>query len=69
MPKPNNKFKKGATSIYVVVLGTLLFSVITVSFIRIIINEVTKTTNDELAQSAYDSALAGVEDDCAQTLL
>ena len=62
MPKTNKKFKKGATSIYVVVLGTLLFSVITVSFIRIIVNEVTKTTNDELAQSAYDSALAGIED-------
>lgn len=58
----NNKFKKGATSIYVVVLGTLLFSVITVSFIRIIISEAAKTTSDELAQSAYDSALAGVED-------
>ncbi|MBR5389201.1 hypothetical protein IK146_01430 [Candidatus Saccharibacteria bacterium] len=62
MPHLINKFKKGATSIYVVVIGTLLFSVITVSFIRIIINETAKTTNDELAQSAYDSALAGVED-------
>ena len=62
MPRLNNKFKKGATSIYVVVLGTLLFSVITVSFIRIIISEAAKTTNDELAQAAYDSALAGVED-------
>ncbi|MBR2586877.1 hypothetical protein IKE71_00675 [Candidatus Saccharibacteria bacterium] len=58
--KPN--FKKGATSIYVVVIATLLFSVITVSFIRIVINETAKTTSDELAQSAYDSALAGVED-------
>ncbi len=56
------KFKKGATSIYVVVIATLLFSVVTVSFIRIIINETNKTTSDELAQSAYDSALAGVED-------
>ena len=58
----NTKFKKGATSVYVVVIATLLFSVITVSFIRIIINETSKTTSDELAQSAYDSALAGVED-------
>lgn len=56
------KFRQGATSIYVVVIATLLFSVITVSFIRIIINETSKTTSDELAQSAYDSALAGVED-------
>lgn len=62
MFKKNSKFKKGATSIYVVVIATLLFSVVTVSFIRIIINETSKTTSDELAQSAYDSALAGVED-------
>ena len=58
----NKKFKSGATSIYVVVIATLLFSVITVSFIRIIVNEANRTTSDELAQSAYDSALAGVED-------
>ena len=58
----NRKFKKGATSIYVVIMGTLLFSVIAVSFIRIVINETAKTTSDELAQAAYDAALAGVED-------
>ncbi len=62
MLKHQPKFKQGATSIYVVIISTLLFSVITVSFIRIIINEASKTTSDELAQSAYDSALAGVED-------
>lgn len=58
----NLTFKKGATSIYVVVISTLLFSVITFSFIRIIISEANRTTSDELAQAAYDSALAGVED-------
>ena len=62
MSKIKSKFKKGATSIYVVVIATLLFSVVTVSFIRIIINEANNTLSDELAQSAYDSALAGVED-------
>ncbi len=62
MLRNKQKFKKGATSIYVVVIATLLFSVVTVSFIRIIINETNKTTSDELAQAAYDSALAGVED-------
>ena len=60
--KKIQKYKSGATSIYVVVIATLLFSVITVSFIRIIINEASRTTSDELAQAAYDSALAGVED-------
>ncbi len=56
------KFKKGAASMYVVVIAALLFGVITISFIRLIISESLRTTNDELAQSAYDSALAGIED-------
>ena len=62
MMKTKLKTKKGAASIYVVVMATLLLSVITVAFIRLIIRESQKSTNDELAQSAYDSALAGVED-------
>ena len=56
------QFKRGATSIYVVIVVMLLLAVITASFIRIIVGEANKTTNDDLAQSAYDSALAGVED-------
>ncbi|MBR3320197.1 hypothetical protein IKG20_02740 [Candidatus Saccharibacteria bacterium] len=60
--KNNQGFKRGATSIYVVIVTMLLLSVITASFIRIIIKEATKTTDDHLSQSAYDSALAGVED-------
>lgn len=56
------QFKRGATSIYVVIIVMLLLTVITASFIRIIVGEANKTTNDDLAQSAYDSALAGVED-------
>ena len=58
----SSKAKKGATSIYVVMIATLLFSIITVSFIRAIVSESHRTTDDELAQSAYDSALAGIED-------
>lgn len=56
------EYRSGATSIYAVVIATLLFSVITVSFIRIIVNEANRTASDELSQMAYDSALAGVED-------
>lgn len=59
---PKSQFKRGATSIYVVIVVMLLLTVITASFIRIIISEANKTTGDSLAQSAYDSALAGVED-------
>lgn len=54
--------KKGAASIYVVVFATILFGVITLSFIRIILSESGQTSNDDLSQSAYDAAMAGVED-------
>lgn len=54
--------KKGAASLYVVVFATILFGVITLSFIRIIISESQQSSNDDLSQSAYDAAMAGVED-------
>ena len=56
------KERKGAASLYVVIFATILFGVITLSFIRIILSESSQTSNDDLSQSAYDSALAGVED-------
>ena len=54
--------KKGVASLYVVIFATILFGVITLSFIRIILSESIQTSNDDLSQSAYDAALAGVED-------
>ena len=59
--------KKGAASIYVVIFTALLLGIITIAFMRLVIREASKTTDDELAQSAYDSALAGAED--AKTVL
>ena len=56
------KFRKGAASFYIVAFATLILMIIATSFAAIIISEVTRTSNDDLAQSAYDSALAGVED-------
>ena len=56
------KFKKGAASFYIVAISTLILVIIAASFAAVIISEVTRTSNDDLAQSAYDSALAGVED-------
>ncbi|MBQ6127955.1 hypothetical protein IJI69_04735 [Candidatus Saccharibacteria bacterium] len=55
-------FKRGATSIYAVIFLTLMFGIITMSFVRIVINESISTTNADLYKSAYDSAMAGVED-------
>lgn len=56
------KTKKGAASFYIVIFTTLVISVITLSFIRIMLSEATRTTDTDLSQSAYDSALAGIED-------
>ena len=57
-----NQFKKGAASFYMVAFSTLILIIIVTSFAAIIISEVSRTANDDLSQSAYDSALAGVED-------
>lgn len=54
--------KSGAASMFVVIFTTLLLGVITLSFIRIMLSEANQTTNYDLSQSAYDSALAGIED-------
>ena len=63
--KTNNqgiKTERGATSLYVVIFTTLLLGIITLSFVRIVLSEASQTSNSDLSQSAYDSALAGVED-------
>lgn len=62
MRKKQKKFKKGAASFYIVAFSTLVLMIIATSFAAIIISEVTRTSNDDLSQSAYDSAMAGVED-------
>ena len=56
------KTRKGAASIYVVIFTTTLLSIIALSFVRIMLAESMRTTNYSLSQSAYNSALAGVED-------
>lgn len=49
-------------SFYIVIFCTMLFGVITLSFMRIILSEAGQSTDDDLSRSAYDSAMAGVED-------
>ena len=56
------KTKRGGASMFVVMFTMIILSIITLGFTRLIISEATKTTNTDLSQSAYDSALAGVED-------
>lgn len=60
--RKEHKFKKGAAAFYIVAFSTLVLLVVVVSFATIIISEIERTSNNDLSQSAYDSALAGVED-------
>lgn len=60
--KRSHKTKSGAASFYIIIFTTILFGIITLSFIRIILSESSQTSNNDLSQSAYDSALAGIED-------
>ena len=62
MKKDLRKTKKGAASFYIVAFSTLILVIIAASFATAVINEITRTSNDDLSQSAYDSALAGIED-------
>ena len=55
-------YKKGAASFYVVAFSTLILLIIVTSFTALVIAQITRSSNAELSQSAYDSALAGVED-------
>lgn len=57
-----NKFKIGAASFYVVAFSTLILVIIASSFASAIIMEIARSSNEDLSQSAYDAAMAGVED-------
>ena len=56
------KNKRGGASMFVVMFTVIILSIITLSFTRLILSESMKTSNTDLSQSAYDSALAGIED-------
>ena len=54
--------KKGMASLYLVAFTTLLLGIVALSFTEIMVTESRESSNSELSQSAYDSAMAGVED-------
>lgn len=54
--------KKGAASLFIVVFSILLFTILALSFMRIVLRGNQTATENDLSQSAYDSAVAGVED-------
>lgn len=61
MMNKNHK-QTGAVSIFVVVFSALLIIIITISFIRIMLQGQQQATLNDLSKSALDSAYAGVED-------
>lgn len=53
---------RGVVSMIIVIFSALLMSLIVVGFMAIMTKNQQQATNDDLSKSAYDSAMAGVED-------
>ncbi len=54
--------EQGATALLIVIFSVLLFIVVSVGFMRTMVQDQQESADSELSQGAYDSALAGIED-------
>ncbi len=56
------RYQPGAASLIIVMFTTILVGILTVGFVRIMLKDWDSASQQDLSTSAYDSALAGVED-------
>lgn len=56
------QFKQGGASMFLVIVSCMFVAVIVASFVRLMIQDQQRASEQDLSQSAYDSAQAGVED-------
>ncbi|MDB5184079.1 MAG: hypothetical protein JWO07_760 [Candidatus Saccharibacteria bacterium] len=62
MHRLSKQSESGAVSLFIVIFSALLITIITVAFIRIMIQQQEQATTNDLSKSALDSSYAGVED-------
>lgn len=62
MGELTHKNQRGAVSIFIVVFSALFVTIITVSFVSLMIRGTQQAISADLSNSAYDAALSGVED-------